>query len=212
MQCIFSPNITVPYNTKQVTTTNYDQLMEKAWRLSGPFSCLPYKPRSGCKRWLLKLHGCITHPEALIFTKQDYFRFADRFAALAGIVQSSLLTKHMLFVGFSFDDDNFQRIFDSVRKARTRTLRESVPVSEARTSAGAEDDAKPSDSVESVVKKKLNASTSGYPTHSLMKLLNLDEFDDVEQGVCGTALMLSYSQLKVSWYFNKLIRNRFLQN
>ncbi len=171
--------------------------MEKAWRLSGPFSCLPYKPRSGCKRWLLKLHGCITHPEALIFTKQDYIRFADRFAALAGIVQSSLLTKHMLFVGFSFDDDNFQRIFDSVRKARARTFKEAASPSESGTSSTADDKTKPANSLDSALKNKIKMR-SGYPTHSLMKLLNLEESDDIEQGVCGTALMLSYSQLKVS--------------
>ncbi len=145
----------------------------------------------------MKLHGCITHPEALIFTKQDYFRFADRFAALAGIVQSSLLTKHMLFVGFSFDDDNFQRIFDSVRKARTRTLKEGAPAPEAESNVGADDEAKSRGSIESAITKKINNARTGYPTHSLMKLLNLEEYDDIEQGVCGTALMLSYSQLKV---------------
>lgn len=63
------------------------------------------------------MHGCVDYPENIVLTKQDYIRYEDRFAALAGIVQSTLLTRHLLFVGFSLEDDNFQRIFDSVRKA-----------------------------------------------------------------------------------------------
>ncbi len=36
----------------------------------------------------------------------------------AGIVQALMMTKHMLFVGFSLQDDNFHRLFDSVQRAR----------------------------------------------------------------------------------------------
>ena len=68
----------------------------------GPFVVLPSPPKKGCKRWLLKMHGCITNPDSIVFTKQDYMRYADRFAALGGIVQSMLLTKHLLFVGMFY--------------------------------------------------------------------------------------------------------------
>ena len=37
--------------------------------------------------------------------------------ALAGIVQAMLMTKHMLFVGFSFNDPNFHQIVHEVRRA-----------------------------------------------------------------------------------------------
>ena len=37
-------------------------------------------------------------------------------AALGGILQALLLTKHMLFVGFSLTDENFHRLFDNVRR------------------------------------------------------------------------------------------------
>jgi hypothetical protein len=68
------------------------------------------------------MHGSVESPEDIIFTKQDYIRYADRFAALSGIVQTMLLTRHMLFVGFSLDDDNFQRIFDTVRRAHATQM------------------------------------------------------------------------------------------
>jgi hypothetical protein len=37
--------------------------------------------------------------------------------ALAGIVQAMLLTRHMLFVGYSLSDDNFHRLVHQVRGA-----------------------------------------------------------------------------------------------
>ncbi len=52
-----------------------------------------------------------------MLTREDYLRYADRRAALSGIVQALLITRHMLFIGFSLTDDNFHRIVDDVRKA-----------------------------------------------------------------------------------------------
>ena len=102
----------------EVVTTNYDRLFEMASRAAGhPVAVLPYQPVSGHGRWLLKMHGCVTHPHDIVLTREDYLRYADRRAALAGIVQALLITRHMLFVGFSLTDDNFQRIVDDVHKA-----------------------------------------------------------------------------------------------
>jgi hypothetical protein len=44
-------------------------------------------------------------------------RYSTNRSALSGIVQSLLITRHMLFVGFSLKDDNFHRIID-VRRRR----------------------------------------------------------------------------------------------
>lgn len=102
----------------EVVTTNYDRLFEMASDTVGyDTRVLPYQraPRKG--RWLLKLHGSIDHPEDIVLTREDYLRYDDRRGALAGIVQALLITRHMLFVGFSLTDDNFHRIVDDVRKA-----------------------------------------------------------------------------------------------
>ena len=53
-------------------------------------------------------------------TREDCLRFEERRAALAGIVQALLVTRHMLFVGFDLQDDNFHRIADAIRKVMTR--------------------------------------------------------------------------------------------
>lgn len=99
-------------------TTNYDELYETACVDVGrPVAVLPYAPATDATRWLLKMHGCVSHADDIVLTRQNYLRYAERNAALAGIVQAMLITKHMLFLGFSLRDDNFLRIVDQVRRA-----------------------------------------------------------------------------------------------
>jgi len=107
---------------REAVTLNYDRLFEQACDAqkdpeSEPIAVLPYKPARNARRWLLKLHGCVDHPEDIVLTREDYLRYTDRRAALFGLVQGLLMTRHMLFVGFGLKDDNFHRIVDDVRKA-----------------------------------------------------------------------------------------------
>jgi hypothetical protein len=102
----------------EAATTNYDTLFEDARRDIGlATTVLPYESVGADARWLLKLHGCVTHPEDIVITRDDYLRYNERRAALAGIVQALLVTRHMLFVGFSLRDEHFHRIIHDVRKA-----------------------------------------------------------------------------------------------
>lgn len=103
--------------SEQIVTTNYDQLFESASEaIRRPVAVLPYESVKSGDRWVLKMHGCISQPEDIVLTREDYLRYAEQRRALAGVVQSLLITKHMLFVGFSLDDENFHRIADDVRK------------------------------------------------------------------------------------------------
>ena len=106
---------------KEVVTTNFDECYENtllALDRSATLSVIPYRVSKVADQWLLKLHGCVTDPASIVATRGDYLRYMERKAALAGIVQAKLLTSHMLFVGFSLDDENFHKIMDSVLKAR----------------------------------------------------------------------------------------------
>jgi hypothetical protein len=103
---------------REVVTTNYDQLFERACEPLGvELSVLRYAVRPGAGRWLLKMHGCVSRPEEIVVTRGDYLAYALQREALAGIVQALLVTRHMLFVGFSLNDDNFHRIAGAVRRA-----------------------------------------------------------------------------------------------
>lgn len=102
---------------REVVTTNYDQLFETARAaLECPPSVLPYDMRPEADGWLLKMHGCVSHPEDIVLTRTDFIGYGRQHAALAGIVQALLITRHMLFVGFSLNDDNFHHIADAVRR------------------------------------------------------------------------------------------------
>lgn len=156
------------------------------------------------QRWLLKLHGSVDRPEEIVFTKKDYIRFHDRFAALAGIVQSTLLTRHLLCVGFSLDDDNFQRIFDSVRKARS-------PFRDINTKGDGREKSMSTLGLpmKSGVKKGFNAINTDYLDWKEWTKGNFcsnsdDDKDDEECstnarmiGPNATAVMLQFSHLKV---------------
>lgn len=114
--------------TFETVTTNYDCLFEEASRAAGyDTAVLPYESVADRRRWLLKMHGCVTHPDDIVLTREHYLRYSDRRAALAGIVQALLITRRMLFVGFSLQDDHFLGIVDDVRKAVRGTDQQTAP-------------------------------------------------------------------------------------
>jgi hypothetical protein len=124
--------MSLPFHS--IVTQNYDNLIEKAckrWNVALRYapgdasntkrnlSVIPYRPRRNAQYWLLKMHGCVSVPDDIILTKADYDSYptSSRSQALDGLVQASLLTKHLLFVGFSLTDPNYLRIIDQVRDA-----------------------------------------------------------------------------------------------
>jgi hypothetical protein len=112
----------------EVVTTNYDTLFEMAATGAGrPAAVLPYEPVAHGHRWLLKMHGTIDPPRDIVLTREDYLDYGRTRGALLGIVQAMLITRHMLFVGFSLDDDNFIRIAHDVRAALPKRDPERAP-------------------------------------------------------------------------------------
>ena len=105
---------------REAITTNYDRLFEDAWGLSDPggLSVLPGAIKPDARRWLLKMHGCLSDPERVVLTRSSYTRYDERLPALSGMVQAFLVTRHVLFAGFSLSDDNFHRVVDAVRRLR----------------------------------------------------------------------------------------------
>ncbi len=102
----------------EAVTTNYDTLFEGAWRGAGRSPrVLPWESVTDAECWLLKLHGTVDDDESIVLSRDDYLRFEGEGVALAGIVQAMLLTRHMLFVGYSLSDDNFHRLVHQVRTA-----------------------------------------------------------------------------------------------
>ncbi len=55
-----------------------------------------------------------------MLTRNDYLGAPPTSAALFGLVQAMLLTRHMLFVGYSLADEDFHQIVHQVNAARRR--------------------------------------------------------------------------------------------
>ena len=103
---------------REAVTTNYDTCFERAWTdARREHVVLPKVSAQGAKAWLLKLHGSIDDPDRIVLSREDYLRFEGEGVALAGVVQAMLLTRHMLFVGYSLSDDNFHRLVHQAKTA-----------------------------------------------------------------------------------------------
>jgi hypothetical protein len=103
-----------------VVTTNYDNGYELAAAVvqsgNAPLRVLPQEQATPGSPWLLKMHGDAQHPESIVLTRSQYLEYGDLRTPLAGMVQALLMTRHMLFVGFSLVDDNFARLAYQVRR------------------------------------------------------------------------------------------------
>lgn len=112
-----APPLLAALEAEQAITLNYDQLFE--WAAEDgqrPRRVVPGPP-SDEERWLLKLHGSVDEPESIVLTRDDYLGFnADR-AALSSLVKATLMTRHLLFVGFGVQDPHFHEIVHDVRRA-----------------------------------------------------------------------------------------------
>lgn len=107
---------------KNAVTTNYDTLLEDAIRSTNEaISVMPNGPDDPkADRWLLKMHGCVLQPSGIVLTRADYARFSEESGALRGVVQASLMTSHMLMLGFGLQDPNFYSLYSDVERAVKR--------------------------------------------------------------------------------------------
>lgn len=70
------------------------------------------------KTWLLKIHGDARRPDSIVLTTSDYARLESEHRAVLAVLETLLLTSHLLFVGYSMEDDDFTAAADRVRRIR----------------------------------------------------------------------------------------------
>ena len=102
-------------------TTNYDPCIENAAATIHqdlPLRVLARQLAVGSSPWLLKLHGDIDQPETIVLTEKQYKKLMTERHALRGVVQSLMLTSHLLFVGFGFADEDFLAMSKAVQQVR----------------------------------------------------------------------------------------------
>lgn len=105
-------------------TTNVEQLFEKATssKQRGVTILPSVDEHHLIDRWLLKIHGCVSEPSSLVFTKEDYDSSVSSRRALFGVLQAMLLTRHIVFVGYSLSDPDFLEIVQEVNDALPKSV------------------------------------------------------------------------------------------
>ncbi|SDP11296.1 SIR2-like domain-containing protein [Klenkia soli] len=114
---------------EQAITTNFDHLYEDAVAaVDGrrPLVVLPGgKSRelagTSSAGWLLKLHGDVSAPASVVLARRSFVTYDAQRRPLGGVLQSTLLTKHLLVVGASMTDDNVIRLIHEVAELGERS-------------------------------------------------------------------------------------------
>jgi hypothetical protein len=104
----------------QMITTNWDRAIETAFSVAGLGLEVVYKTEhlpswSEHGRHLLKLHGDIQDKDSLVFTHEDYLGYVDTRGPLEDIAHAALMTRAVLFLGFSLQDPHFRAMFSRLR-------------------------------------------------------------------------------------------------
>lgn len=108
---------------RHVWTSNYDTLPEIAWAQERKL--LDVKSRNADlgidKPWahaiLYKMHGSVDHPAEVVIAKDDYELYRRERPGFLQVLTGQLVTKQILFLGFSFTDPNIGHLFASIRES-----------------------------------------------------------------------------------------------
>jgi hypothetical protein len=102
-------------------TTNYDNLIEKAIKDAGKIpdekkmsdNLLITEPKRDTI--VYKMHGDLGQSNDVVISKDDYETYEIKKGAYSIVLQSELLSKIFLFIGFSFDDPNLIFILSRIK-------------------------------------------------------------------------------------------------
>lgn len=112
----------VRYPWDVIFTTNYDRLLERAFHERGrDVDVVVEDTQVGrvterSRTTLVKMHGCVSRPDTMVATREDYDAYEVRHPATITYLQSLLATRTFLFVGFSLRDPNFRAIYHIVQQ------------------------------------------------------------------------------------------------
>ncbi len=124
-----------------IITTNYDQLLEVLFPEYQPI--IGQKVISGSTVLygeLFKIHGCVSDPNSLVFTQQDYDQFIKKKKYLSAKLVTYFSEHPLLFVGYSATNSNIRAILsdiDEILLSETDGVIPNVYILEWNKAAGA---------------------------------------------------------------------------
>jgi hypothetical protein len=122
------PDVPPPYRIlsglplRDVWTTNYDNLVERAWELAGRGLDVKSRVQDLAVRnrhastVLYKMHGTVDHPTEIVIATDDFETYRRTRAAFLPILHAHLLSHTFLFLGVSFTDPNIKFLLGLIRE------------------------------------------------------------------------------------------------
>lgn len=111
-------------------TTNYDELLESGIReahrkpdVKSDFKRLPITLHDR-DAVVYKMHGDVNDPADAVLTKSDYEQYSSNYPMFRTVLESDIVSKTFLFIGFSFEDPNFDYILGQVHLLLGEEVRE----------------------------------------------------------------------------------------
>lgn len=107
---------------RAIWTTNYDDLLERAYRESRRQPDVKTTPENLGQTItqrdvvIYKMHGDSTQPQDAVLTKDDYETYQDKREAFSTALSWELMARTFLFLGFSFTDPNIDYILGRIRR------------------------------------------------------------------------------------------------
>lgn len=106
------------YQIRTIITTNWDTYFEKCCGAIPITIPQDFAFWDDSSRYVIKIHGSINNLGSIIATKDDYQHCYESLqnGIIGATIKSILSTKTVVFIGFSFGDEDFARIIDYLRK------------------------------------------------------------------------------------------------
>jgi len=113
-----------------IITTNWDVFMERELNVLPLVRDADLVYWNSNKRQVIKLHGCISQPETIVVTEDDYRDFQEKRVdcPISNKLKDLMATKTLLFVGYSLKDESFQILQENVLSRMGKLARTSYAV------------------------------------------------------------------------------------
>lgn len=117
----------VQLNFPLIYTTNFEDVIERAFQLFGPEYGKRYKVISNIDDFqeatsdvvqIVKFHGTFADDDSLVLTETNYFDRLEFESALDIKLRADMLGKSLLFIGYSFSDLNLRFMLYKLNKLR----------------------------------------------------------------------------------------------
>ena len=174
-------------NIGSIITTNYDRMIEEMFSfnpligndilLSNPYGSV------------YKIHGCVTAPDKIIITEDDYREFEERYELIRAQLLSLFIHNPIIFIGYNIGDKNIKDILKTIfsyvnyNSEKAKLIRDNFLLVEFEKGSTNAD----------VVEHDIDVE--GFPTIRINKL-KTDDFTTLYQALSSLCLPISAMDIR----------------